>query len=53
MKKIPKAKCEKCKHCKLINHYGDVECDFITTKYSTRYKPKRCANFEKIGGEDK
>ena len=48
--KIPKAKCEKCKHCKLINCYGAIDCDFLNTKFTTK-KPKRCTNFEKIGGD--
>lgn len=52
MKKIPKAKCEKCKHCSLISDTNKVECEYLNN-HSTWYKPKYCSNFEKIGGVKK
>ena len=50
-KKIPKAKCKKCKHCKLIQKYGDIRCEYLSKNYSLWEKPKYCSNFEKIGGK--
>ena len=48
--KIPKAKCEKCKNCELIDGYGYVNCKVVENYHNIR-KPKRCPNFKKIGGE--
>ena len=50
MSKIPKAKCEKCKHCKMIKWDGEIVCYYAKAKF-TDFKPKRCSNFLKIGGE--
>lgn len=50
-KKIPKAKCKKCKHCKLIEKDGDIRCEYLSKNYSIWEKPKYCSNFEKIGGK--
>ena len=48
--KIPKAKCEKCKHCKLIDGYGNITCDVTAIRTNTK-KPKRCLDFLKMGGK--
>ena len=51
MSKIPKAKCDKCKHCKLITEYSVVICDYLndfSKLYASAYtQPKRCPNYEK------
>ena len=47
--RMPKAKCEKCKNCALIDGWGYVNCKVVETYHSIR-KPKRCPNFKKIGG---
>ena len=48
--KIPKAKCEKCKNCELIDGYDYINCKVVESHCTIR-KPKRCPNFEKIGGK--
>jgi hypothetical protein len=45
--KLPKAKCEKCKHCSYISMYNDIHCEVLNKKYGTFRKPKRCLNFKK------
>ena len=55
MSKIPKAKCEKCEHCKLLTEYNVVICDYINKLYGHLYghaycKPKLCPNFKKRKG---
>lgn len=49
--KIPKAKCEKCKHCKYIDAYGYIGCAKLNA-HITASKPKRCSYFEKMGGKN-
>ena len=51
MKKVPKAKCEKCKHCQFIKKYDFLYCEFLNAKGGIS-KPKRCSHFEKIGGNN-
>ncbi len=58
MKKIPKAKCDKCEHCKIITPFDVVICDYLNdfnrSLYGMAYvKPKRCSNFKKKSGERK
>lgn len=57
MSQLPKAKCEKCEHCKLITPYNVIICDFLN--YFERglgamayVRPKRCSNFKKKGGAE-
>lgn len=41
-----KAKCEKCKHCKLIKVDDTIQCDYLpNAHYHSR--PKYCPNFTK------
>ena len=47
-KKIPKAKCEKCKHCRLIDAYGYINCDVVENYHNIK-RPKRCTDFKKRG----
>ena len=43
--KIPKAKCEKCEHCKRIEQFDYVLCEILNK--NTFRKPKRCSDFKK------
>lgn len=47
-----KAKCEKCTHCRLINEFGQVICDYLNSVEPNRYidKPKFCPNFQSKKG---
>ena len=47
MSKIPKAKCEKCGHCKMVKKCGDVFCEILNREYHTERKPERCIHFKK------
>ena len=55
MNKLPKAKCEKCEHCKLITPCNVIICDYLNSfhsLYAMAYiRPERCSNFKKKGGE--
>lgn len=55
MSKLPKAKCEKCEHCKLITPYDVIICDFLNafnSLYAMAYvRPKMCSYFKKKGGK--
>lgn len=53
MRKIPKAKCEKCNHCKVITPYDVIICDFLNDFHKDLYcmayvRPKKCSNFKPI-----
>jgi hypothetical protein len=49
--KLPKAKCEKCEHCKLITPYDVIICDYLNnfqSLYVMAYiRPERCSNYER------
>ena len=52
MRKLPKAKCEKCEHCKVITQYNVIICDYlngfnkqVTTQAFCR--PRYCCGFSK------
>lgn len=52
MNKVPKAKCEKCKHLKIMTEYKVVICDYLNEFFKCLHceafcKPYRCPNFEK------
>ena len=58
MSQIPKAKCSKCKHCKMITDYSVVVCDYLNgfgkILYASAYtQPKRCPNYEKLHKKNK
>lgn len=46
-----KAKCDKCKHCKLITEYDVIVCDFLNNYREIQtiafMRPKFCSNFER------
>ena len=55
-----KAKCEKCKHCKVITPYDVVICDYLNKVHKALTtqafcKPKYCGGFskKKKGGAEK
>lgn len=44
------AKCEKCKHCKLIMNYDVIICDFLNQHNCGAIafmRPKLCFNFQR------
>jgi hypothetical protein len=47
MIKLPKGKCEKCKHCEYISNIGEIKCR-IYHFHLRQCKPKYCSYFEAI-----
>ena len=53
MSGVPRANCEKCKNCKMIDAYGVVLCDYLNgfanaLRSSAYTQPQRCPNYEKL-----
>ena len=53
MNKVPKAKCEKCANCKIIDDYDVIMCEKFNSLTNLLYagafkKPKNCSYFQKI-----
>lgn len=51
MAKLPKGKCKKCRHCKIISDNNKVECSYLKSTLFTWNKPRYCSNFEKRNGD--